>query len=728
MTRRPRSALGLLAACVLSLNCGTTKKTSEATPAASGSGIKPAPSLEARRVALLTAEFRRDPTLVLDDDLTAQSGQRRLEAVRALARMNDERALLPLGKALGDEEPGVVSWAAFGLGALCEGHEPEVVGRLAVRAAALAVDSATAESEQARGNLALALGRCGNEEAERSLRAWLRGAPKLAESAALGLGRLARKRRRLDEATVAALLDAAAKETGHGSFFYPIESLPTLGQAARVRLLEVASSQLERESPARAFAARALAKAGPEAAVALGRLLQADGASDVERADAARALATLGAAGQAALASALAGRVKVATTTQGLLSTAHGVLLTLLEGLEPGQADQALLTELSRLPLEAQEPVPTRNRKLLLRCRAATLLAGKASESSALLACDPSPQGREGSLALLRVLGRASLAGARGKRFQELVKSPDHLVREAALELLMTHDELFNAPELLASALTASEVGVQATAAKVLARYPARASTPTERERESPPERQPRIAPADPRVVAALQGALAKAAAGHRVELTSWLMDAAAALELLGAKPVLERVCDSDNPTLRERAKRALVALGDRERRCSSGASKSAAAEPALPTAHDHELEFETDVGTLRLTLAGAESPFATERILELARAGFYDGLLVHRSVPGFLIQFGDPDADGFGGPDLPALRCQTGPDPFEAGSVGVALSGRDTGTSQLFITQRRAPHLDGDYSLVGRAGPGWERLSTGDRILKVRLLEGSQN
>jgi peptidyl-prolyl cis-trans isomerase B (cyclophilin B) len=102
--------------------------------------------------------------------------------------------------------------------------------------------------------------------------------------------------------------------------------------------------------------------------------------------------------------------------------------------------------------------------------------------------------------------------------------------------------------------------------------------------------------------------------------------------------------------------------------------------------------------------------------------------LLVHRVVPGFVVQFGDPDGDGFGGPDLPPLRCQLGLEPFEAGSVGIALAGRDTGLSQFFVTLRRAPHLDGEYSLIGRAEPGWERLSAGDRVLKVRVLEGGAN
>ncbi len=98
--------------------------------------------------------------------------------------------------------------------------------------------------------------------------------------------------------------------------------------------------------------------------------------------------------------------------------------------------------------------------------------------------------------------------------------------------------------------------------------------------------------------------------------------------------------------------------------------------------------------------------------------------MLIHRVVPGFVVQFGDPEGDGFGGPDLPPLRCQLGPESFAVGSVGVALAGRDTGLSQFFVSLRPAPHLAGEYSLIGQAEPGWERLAAGDRILKVRVLE----
>jgi cyclophilin family peptidyl-prolyl cis-trans isomerase/uncharacterized SAM-binding protein YcdF (DUF218 family) len=665
---------------------------------------------------LLQAEIRRDPSSVGDDDLLAQAAARRADAVRALARIQDPRSFEPLRKALADETPGVLVWAAFGVGQLCRGHEPEAVRHLALRAASLAAEPESDGVNQALGAIALSLGRCASDEAERTLRSWLRLRVAIAEPAALGLGQLARERKRLDDATVAALLDAAAR-TPRGSALYPIESLPTLGGAARERLLEVATVVLAEPQPARALAIRALAKAGPGAATPLRRLLQADTTNDAERADAARSLAALGNSAQTDLAAVLAGRARALIDGKAWLTSAHGVVLTLLEGLEPKSAEPGLLAELSQLPLEGEAP-PVVRRKVALRCRAAQLLAGRASASSALLACDPAlpAERREGSLALLKVLARGSLANGRGARFQELARADDAVVREAALELLMAHDEAPNIPELLADALSAKTPGVRATAAKVLARYPARAQIAPVKAEDGAPTATP---PADPRVVQALTKQLSDVGVSNNIELQSWLLDAASALELLGAKPAFERACASANPTLRQHAERGFGALGEPKHRCPSvvGAETWSASSVA-----DFRLDFETDVGPLRLTLEGQKSPFATLRFVELARSGFYDGMLIHRVVPGFVVQLGDPDGDGFGGPNLPPLRDQLSAEPFDLGSVGVALAGRDTGLSQLFVTLRPTPHLVGEYTLVGKAEPGWERLATGDRIVKVRV------
>ena len=166
-------------------------------------------------------------------------------------------------------------------------------------------------------------------------------------------------------------------------------------------------------------------------------------------------------------------------------------------------------------------------------------------------------------------------------------------------------------------------------------------------------------------------------------------------MELLGAKPALEIDCTSDNPTLRLHAEKALRLLGNREQECDrfepGSAVPSELAEHFSAPVH---LELETDAGNVGIgSDAGAHRPVATgARLVELARSGFYAGVTLHRVVPGFVVQLGDRDGDGYGGVDRPPLRCETSPAAFENGSVGIALSGRDTSArSSSFVRRSRA-------------------------------------
>ncbi|HYJ09012.1 MAG TPA: HEAT repeat domain-containing protein, partial [Polyangiaceae bacterium] len=343
-------------------------QTLNSAPQSRASG-RPAPA------SLLGAELRRDPSAVPEDDLIAIDDTKREAAVRALARIQDEQSFAALAKALSDEKPAVVTWAAFGVGHLCRTREPEAVRKLVLRATTVFAQPPDPARNSALRELSVAIGRCASEEAERSLRAWLRLDPELAELAALGLAQLARRRKRLDDATIAALLDAAAKQ-GSGTYLHPLESLPGLGSAAQQRLLEVARPVLERAEPARAFAIRALAKANADAAHPLLVLLEAASTSDGERAEAARSLSALGEAGQSALAAALRQQARSLLDTKAWLTSQHGVVLTMLEGLAPKSAEPGVLLELAQLPLGGEAP-PVLRRKIMLRCRAAALLAGR---------------------------------------------------------------------------------------------------------------------------------------------------------------------------------------------------------------------------------------------------------------------------------------------------------------------------------------------------------------
>ncbi|MBI3932520.1 MAG: HEAT repeat domain-containing protein [Acidobacteria bacterium] len=131
--------------------------------------------------------------------------------------------------------------------------------------------------------------------------------------------------------------------------------------------------------------------------------------------------------------------------------------------------------------------------------------------------------------------------------------------------------------------------------------------------------------------------------------------------------------------------------------------------------------------GRIEIHLNVIEAPLTCASFIDLARRGFYDGLTFHRVVPGFVIQGGCPRGDGNGGPGY-TLRCEIGQRPYGRGAVGMALSGKDTGGSQFFVTTTPTPHLDGGYTLFGWVVSGMDvvdRIRPGDTIDHVEIWDG---
>jgi cyclophilin family peptidyl-prolyl cis-trans isomerase/HEAT repeat protein len=131
-----------------------------------------------------------------------------------------------------------------------------------------------------------------------------------------------------------------------------------------------------------------------------------------------------------------------------------------------------------------------------------------------------------------------------------------------------------------------------------------------------------------------------------------------------------------------------------------------------------------TSRGELRLTLLPEEAPLTVWNFATLAESGYFDGLVFHRVVPDFVIQTGDPRGDGWGGPGW-EIPDELGPEHYDAGTVGMALSGPDTGGSQWFITLSPQPHLDGTYPIFARLVQGMyvaQAIEVGDRIERVEV------
>ena len=123
------------------------------------------------------------------------------------------------------------------------------------------------------------------------------------------------------------------------------------------------------------------------------------------------------------------------------------------------------------------------------------------------------------------------------------------------------------------------------------------------------------------------------------------------------------------------------------------------------------------------------DAPLTVHSFVTLARKGYFDGLAVHRVVPGFVVQDGDPRGDGEGGPGY-TIRDEINQRPYLRGTVGMALDWADTGGSQYFVTHGPQPHLDGRYTVFGQVIAGMEvvdRLAAGDVVRRVRVWDGVQ-
>ena len=134
-----------------------------------------------------------------------------------------------------------------------------------------------------------------------------------------------------------------------------------------------------------------------------------------------------------------------------------------------------------------------------------------------------------------------------------------------------------------------------------------------------------------------------------------------------------------------------------------------------------------TEKGTFTIDFYPEDAPLTVDNFIKLARSGYFNGTDVHRVVPNFVIQDGDPTGTGSGGPGW-SIRCEVNMLMYERGMVGMALSGKDTGGSQWFVTHSPQPHLDGGYTIFGRVSEKdmkvVDRIVRGDRIVTVRIVE----
>lgn len=130
------------------------------------------------------------------------------------------------------------------------------------------------------------------------------------------------------------------------------------------------------------------------------------------------------------------------------------------------------------------------------------------------------------------------------------------------------------------------------------------------------------------------------------------------------------------------------------------------------------------DGGNIRIELFPDIAPITANNFVTLAKQGFYDGLIFHRVIPGFMIQGGCPEGRGTGGPgyQIKGEFSNNGfknPLKHDRGVVSMARSAApDSAGSQFFIMVKKSPHLDGSYAAFGKVISGMETV---DKIVAVK-------
>ncbi|CAH1660576.1 putative peptidyl-prolyl cis-trans isomerase [Hyphomicrobiales bacterium] len=196
-----------------------------------------------------------------------------------------------------------------------------------------------------------------------------------------------------------------------------------------------------------------------------------------------------------------------------------------------------------------------------------------------------------------------------------------------------------------------------------------------------------------------------------------------------------------------KRSTNAVASFSYRARlRAIAGAAACALALSALPasaqTAKPHQVFLDTKDGRVVIQLRPDLAPKHVAQIEALTKRGFYDGIVFHRVIDGFMAQTGDPTGTGMGGSDLPNIPAEFTKTPFKRGTVGMARSQNpNSANSQFFITFADADFLNGQYTVVGEVVSGMDvvdkikkgskadngTVTSPDKIVKMQMATGAK-
>lgn len=740
--RAPHASLVALLACGTAPTAATPQDTALDSRPAESAGL---PSWSATpwqpSDATIARELARDAQTAAEE-LAAAHDDDRIAAVRTLARIGGADAASRLLQLIerGDRQPSAAELAAIGLleplpGLPGEPREPDGTWQTIERDlwTRFAVDDDVTRMRA----VTFALARIGGSYSQAMWAVEL-AEPDASEERRVAvleaMGIACVRRHRLHEQALprlAEIVEGGASAARNAAIWSlarcaapSAESFAGASRAAWVdRLAQVIDTD---DVDASALAWKALAGLGEVPAAIPAAVLSESPPSPAIEVEAVRALA-----GHADGRTALVERLTRLDPTQ-LHGARINVLWTALQALrKPSDATPELVAPLRtwHARLDAITPDDARHSTELaiLRCELLALQAIVDGRRDALARCADGIEGlpaHHGAVLAIEVAAISARALPGSLRADALLAGADDsraAVAEAALSALADLDDPRVSARLRA-ALAHDDVGVLAAAAGAIA---ARAADRDKRDPEAVAALEAMLARVDPQqaiearlsAIEAL-GALARSA-GDRLaaggdEGKAWL-----------ARTIVPLARDP-NDAIRRAGWTALHGYDELRTRFADAVPRSfpdafrPEVHAAVKEARAHGLRIRTALGDIVIAFDGAPSPIAQASLVALARAGRFDGLRFHRVVPGFVVQGGDPRGDGYGGPGW-VLPCEWSDLRYERGTVGMALAGKDTGGSQLFVAQSRQPHLDGRFTVIGRVVEGLELV---DRILPHERIE----
>ena len=693
--RRPAAALALAVAAILVLAQTACKET--APPVL----VPPQPTFAEDSGAIIRLEDLRVLRDAADSprDLTAiakrTDARLRRRAAFALGRVGDVAGRPALEALLGDAEPAVRQAAAFGLGLLGD------KGAVPALLAALNGDA----SPMVRGRAAEALGLIGDASAAAPIGAYVTtllgggalasvqpdelGWPLTPEADACRLGIYALVRLKAADVLLPAIVDAEGKPR---SEWWPIAF--ALRRTEDPRTLAPMQVLLKGNGfYSAAFAAQGLG-VSKQPAIAVPPLLDVLASATPRPAVRLEAVRGLGRLGDARAVTPLVALLDDSTLDPAM----QAEVVTALGALKAQPAVDRLLDRLG-------DPSPT------VRAAAVTALAAIEGREflQVLSGVDPDPDWtvRVAVVTALGTLGDA-VPEAAWKPYLDDTDRRTWPATMKALAAAKTPATSATVERLLRARLTSEDVIVRATAAEILGE----------------------AKPAD--AAAVLTAAWQASKADVDIDARVAILEALVGMKADAAKTVLTEALADRDWAVRLKARAMLRTLdpastAEPERPAGTRLDLPEYAALGAPTVSPRAY-IDTSKGSIEIALAVLDAPITTHNFAQLADRGFFNGLRIHRVVPDFVVQDGDPRGDGNGGPGY-TIRDELNDLPYLRGTVGMALSGPDTGGSQWFITHSPQPHLDAKYTVFGHVVAGMDvvdKLTQDDTIVRVRVWDGT--